>query len=208
MYRKIVKPTLDFLFALLLILLLWPLMGIVALITWIDLGLPLHNLLREREGKNKKTYIMYKFRTKALDSDGHTFSNTYTKVSRFIDKTRLNELPQLFNILFGQMSFVGPRPFIPGESDKFKDIIDPKRYMMRPGVTGLAQINGGRSISTKTKLKYDVEYYDNMSFWLDLKIVFITIGELLTFDVDKANKKRAEEINARKNSGHIDNIAK
>ena len=198
MYRKIVKPTLDFLFALLLILLLWPLMGIVALITWIDLGLPLHNLLREREGKNKKTYIMYKFRTKALDSDGHTFSNTYTKVSRFIDKTRLNELPQLFNILFGQMSFVGPRPFIPGESDKFKDIIDPKRYMMRPGVTGLAQINGGRSISTKTKLKYDVEYYDNMSFWLDLKIVLITIGELLTFDVDKANKKRAEEINARK----------
>lgn len=198
MYRKIVKPTLDFLFALLLILLLWPLMGIVALITWIDLGLPLHNLLREREGKNKKTYIMYKFRTKALDSDGHTFSNTYTKVSRFIDKTRLNELPQLFNILFGQMSFVGPRPFIPGESDKFKDIIDPKRYMMRPGVTGLAQINGGRSISTKTKLKYDVEYYDNMSFWLDLKIVFITIGELLTFDVDKANKKRAEEINTRK----------
>ena len=198
MYRKIVKPTLDFLFALLLILLLWPLMGIVALITWIDLGLPLHNLLREREGKNKKTYILYKFRTKALDSDGHTFSNTYTKVSRFIDKTRLNELPQLFNILFGQMSFVGPRPFIPGESDKFKDIIDPKRYMMRPGVTGLAQINGGRSISTKTKLKYDVEYYDNMSFWLDLKIIFITIGELLTFDVDKANKKRAEEINARK----------
>ena len=198
MYRKIVKPTLDFLFALLLILLLWPLMGIVALITWIDLGLPLHNLLREREGKNKKTYIMYKFRTKALDSDGHTFSNTYTKVSRFIDKTRLNELPQLFNILFGQMSFVGPRPFIPGESDKFKDIIDPKRYMMRPGVTGLAQINGGRSISTKTKLKYDVEYYDNMSFWLDLKIIFITIGELLTFDVDTANKKRAEEINARK----------
>lgn len=208
MYRKIVKPTLDFLFALLLILLLWPLMGIVALITWIDLGLPLHNLLREREGKNKKTYIMYKFRTKALDSDGHTFSNTYTKVSRFIDKTRLNELPQLFNILFGQMSFVGPRPFIPGESDKFKDIIDPKRYMMRPGVTGLAQINGGRSISTKTKLKYDVDYYDNMSFWLDLKIVFITIGELLTFDVDKANKKRAEEINAKKNSGHIDDIAK
>ena len=198
MYRKIVKPTLDFLFALLLILLLWPLIGIVALITWIDLGLPLHNLLREREGKNKKTYIMYKFRTKALDLDGHTFSNTYTKVSRFIDKTRLNELPQLFNILFGQMSFVGPRPFIPGESDKFKDIIDPKRYMMRPGVTGLAQINGGRSISTKTKLKYDVEYYDNMSFWLDLKIVLITIGELLTFDVDKANKKRAEEINARK----------
>lgn len=198
MYRKIVKPTLDFLFALLLILLLWPLMGIVALITWIDLGLPLHNLLREREGKDKKTYIMYKFRTKALDPDGNTFSNTYTKVSRFIDRTRLNELPQLFNILLGQMSFVGPRPFIPGESEQFADMIDKKRYMIRPGVTGLAQINGGRAISIKRKLEYDVEYYDNMSFWLDVKIIWITLGQLLTFDVDKANKKKADEINARK----------
>lgn len=198
MYRKIVKPTLDFVFSLFLIIILSPLMLIVAIVTFLDLGLPLHNLLREREGKNKKTYIMYKFRTKALDPDGHTFSNTYTKVSRFMDKTRLNELPQLFNILFGQMSFVGPRPFIPGESDKFANIINPKRYMMRPGVTGLAQINGGRAISTKRKLEYDVEYYDNMSFWLDLKIIFITIGELLTFDVDKANKKKADEINAKK----------
>ena len=198
MYRKIVKPTLDFLFALLLILLLWPLIGIVALITWIDLGLPLHNLLREREGKNKKTYIMYKFRTKALDPDGTTNSNTYTKVSRFIDKTRLNELPQLFNILFGQMSFVGPRPFIPGESEQFNDIMHEERYKMKPGVTGLAQINGGRAISIKRKLDYDVEYYNQMSFLLDLKIIVITLGQILTFDVDKANKKRADEINAKK----------
>ena len=70
--------------------------------------------------------------------------------------------------------------------------------MMRPGVTGLAQINGGRAISIKRKLEYDVEYYDNMSFWLDVKIIWITLGQLLTFDVDKANKKKAEEINARK----------
>lgn len=193
MYRKIGKPILDFVFSLLLIILLSPLMLLVAIVTFLDLGWPLHNLLREREGKNKKTYIMYKFRTKALDPDGTTRSNTYTKVSRFIDKTRLNELPQLFNILIGQMSFVGPRPFIPGESDKFKDMIDKKRYMMKPGVTGLAQINGGRGISTKEKLKYDVEYYDNMSFWLDLKIIIITIGRLITFDVDK--KKNDKENN-------------
>lgn len=190
MYRKIVKPVLDFLLSLILIVILSPLLLLITIVTWVDLGLPLHNLIREREGKNKKTYIMYKFRTKALDPDGTTSSNTYTKVSRFIDRTRLNELPQLFNILFGQMSFVGPRPFIPGESDKFKDIIDEKRYMMRPGITGLAQINGGRAITTKRKIEYDVEYYDNMSFWLDLKIVLITISQILTFDVDRTNKKR------------------
>lgn len=188
MYRKIVKPTLDFVLALLLIILLLPLMGIVAIVTFIDLGLPLHNLLREREGKDKKTYIMYKFRTKALDSDGTTRSNTYTKISRFMDKTRLNELPQLFNILFGQMSFVGPRPFIPGESEKFKDIMNPKRYMMKPGLTGLAQINGWRALTTKEKIKYDVEYYDNMSLALDVKIVFTTLRRILSFNVDKLNK--------------------
>ena len=198
MYRKIVKPTLDFIFSLLLIIVLSPIMLIVAIVTFIDLGLPLHNLLREREGKNKKTYIMYKFRTKALDPDGTTNSNTYTKVSRFIDKTRLNELPQLFNILFGQMSFVGPRPFIPGESEQFNDIMHEERYKMKPGVTGLAQINGGRAISIKRKLDYDVEYYNKMSFLLDLKIIVITLGQILTFDVDKANKKRADEINAKK----------
>ena len=197
MYRKIVKPTLDFIFSLLLIIVLSPIMLIVAIVTFIDLGLPLHNLLREREGKNKKTYIMYKFRTKALDPDGTTNSNTYTKVSRFIDKTRLNELPQLFNILFGQMSFVGPRPFIPGESEQFNDIMHEERYKMKPGVTGLAQINGGRAISIKRKLDYDVEYYNKMSFLLDLKIIVITLGQILTFDVDKANKKRADEINAK-----------
>ena len=198
MYRKIVKPTLDFIFSLLLIIVLSPIMLIVAIVTFIDLGLPLHNLLREREGKNKKTYIMYKFRTKALDPDGTTNSNTYTKVSRFIDKTRLNELPQLFNILFGQMSFVGPRPFIPGESEQFNDIMHEERYKMKPGVTGLAQINGGRAISIKRKLDYDVEYYNQMSILLDLKIIVITLGQILTFDVDKANKKRADEINAKK----------
>ena len=198
MYRKIVKPTLDFIFSLLLIIVLSPIMLIVAIVTFIDLGLPLHNLLREREGKNKKTYIMYKFRTKALDPDGTTNSNTYTKVSRFIDKTRLNELPQLFNILFGQMSFVGPRPFIPGESEQFNDIMHEERYKMKPGVTGLAQINGGRAISIKRKLDYDVEYYNQMSFLLDLQIIVSTLGQILTFDVDKANKKRADEINAKK----------
>ena len=97
MYRKIVKPTLDFVLALLLIILLLPLMGIVAIVTFIDLGLSLHNLLREREGKDKKTYIMYKFRTKALDSDGTTRSKKVPHIRKTEDKYQeefRNELMQ------------------------------------------------------------------------------------------------------------------
>ncbi len=193
MYRKFVKRILDIFLSFILIILLSPIMFIVMCITLIDLGLPLHNLLREREGMYKKTFIMYKFRTKVLDPDGTTKSSTYTKVSSFLDKTRLNELPQLFNVLLGQMSLVGPRPFIPGESDQFKGRISEKRYLVRPGITGLAQISGGREITNKKKFECDVEYYDNLSFLLDLKIVLITIGQVFCVDVDKIRKKKEKE---------------
>lgn len=186
MYRKIVKPILDFILSLFLIIVCSPLMLLVAIITFFNLGLPLHNLLREREGKNRKPYIMFKFRTKVLDPDGTTNSNTFTNVSRFIDRTRLNELPQLFNVLLGQMSLVGPRPFIPGESEQFKDILDEKRYLLKPGITGLAQVSGGRSITTKAKLQYDVEYYDNLNLWLDVKILFKTLIQVLKFNIDES----------------------
>lgn len=189
MYRKYIKRILDIIISLFLIILLLPLMFLVMIITFIDLGLPLHNLLREREGMNKKPYVMFKFRTKVLDPDGTTKSNTYTKVSGFLDKTRLNELPQLFNVLLGQMSIVGPRPFIPGESDQFKGRISEKRYLVKPGITGLAQISGGREITNKRKFQCDIEYYDNLSFWLDLKIVLITIGQIFSSNVDKIRSK-------------------
>lgn len=184
MYRNFVKPLLDFIISFILIIVFSPLMLIVLIITVIDLGFPIHNLIRKREGKNRKTFIMYKFRTKALDKDGTTNSNTYTKVSRFIDKTRLNELPQLFNVLRGQMSLVGPRPFIPYEADEFRDQINEKRYLVRPGLTGLAQVNGGRTISQTKKLEYDAIYYDNMSFMLDLTIILRTIVQTFSKGID------------------------
>ncbi len=180
MYRKFFKPLLDFVLSFILILLLWPLMFVVALITYIDLGAPIYNVLRKREGKNRKPYIMYKFRTKKL---GTEYNPKYTKVSKVIDKLRLNELPQLFNVLKGEMSIVGPRPFIPGENLP-EGKVSQKRYMMRPGITGLAQVSGGRSITHGEKLKYDEIYYDNMSFWLDLKIICKTLLELLEINID------------------------
>lgn len=180
MYRKYVKPTLDFVISLILILILWPIMLVVAIITFIDLGSPIFNLIRKREGKNRKTYIMYKFRTKRLNTEN---SHRYTRVSKWIDKLRLNELPQLFNVLKGDMSIVGPRPFIPGDNLP-EGKIDPKRYLVRPGITGLAQVSGGRDITHKEKLKYDVIYYDNMSFKTDLIIFLKTIIKLLDFNIE------------------------
>lgn len=188
MYKNFVKPLLDFFLSFILIIILFPIIILIMLITYIDLGNPIFNLIREREGKNKKTFIMYKFRTKILDKDGTTNSNRYTKISKIIDKYRLNELPQLFNVLRGDMSLVGPRPFIP-DDDLLPGTISQKRYKVRPGITGLAQVHGGRNIYHKEKLEYDIEYYDNLSFKLDLNILLITVKLLFKDMLDKKENK-------------------
>lgn len=169
MYRNFIKPLIDFIVALILIIILLPIMIMVLIITYLDLGKPIFNERRLREGKHKKTFVMYKFRTKLLGK------HEYTKISKKIDRCRFNELPQLFNVIKGDMALVGPRPFIPGD-DLPKDKISDKRYLVKPGITGLAQVNGGRNITHKDKLKYDIEYYDNMNFWLDFKIILKTFN--------------------------------
>ncbi|MBQ8234543.1 MAG: sugar transferase [Bacilli bacterium] len=178
MYKKYVKQVLDFIIALLLLLILSPIIVLVAIITYIDLGSPIFNERRTREGKNKKTFVMYKFRTKKMSYQDVENSNRYTKVSCIIDKYRLNELPQLINVLKGEMSLVGPRPFIPND-DLPNDEISEKRYLVKPGITGLAQVSGGRTLTHKQKLKYDEIYYDNLSFKLDLQIILKTITFIL-----------------------------
>ena len=114
--------------------------------------------------------IMYKIRTRVYDESG----SHYTKISKIIDKIGLNELPQLFNILKGEMSFIGPRPFICNE--KLSDgEISFKRYLVKPGVISLAQSMGGRRLSYKKTLECDEIYYDNFGFIQDLKIFFKSI---------------------------------
>ena len=184
MYRNFIKPILDFVISLSLLLILWPIIVITAMVTYINLGTPIYNRLRKREGKNRKTFTMYKIRTKIYPSEENGYTEGYTKTSKFIDRLRLNELPQLINVLKGDMSLVGPRPFIPGEVLPEGDI-DPKRYKMKPGLTGLAQVNGGRAITHKEKLKYDTIYYDNMSLWMDIKIIVKTLYLLIVNDVDE-----------------------
>ena len=183
MYRNYIKPMLDFVISLILLIILFPVLIITIIITVIDLGFPIYNRLRKREGKGKKVFVMYKIRTKTMPTKANDYKEEYTKTSRVIDRLRLNEIPQLINVIKGDMSLVGPRPFIPGEKLPEGKISD-KRYKVKPGITGLAQVHGGRAITHKNKLKYDEIYYDNMSFSTDLRIILKTIYELIFHKLD------------------------
>lgn len=184
MYKDIVKPIIDFVVALILFIVLFPITILTVIITIIDLGFPIHNRLQKREGKGRKVFTMYKIRTKTMPTKANGYKEEYTRISRIIDRLRLNEIPQLLNVLKGEMSLVGPRPFIPGEELPDGKISE-KRYKLKPGMTGLAQVHGGRNITHINKLKYDEIYYDNISFKMDLKIVLKTIYRLIFDRVDK-----------------------
>ena len=184
MYKNYIKPLLDFVIASILFILLFPVMIITMIITIVDLGFPVYNRLRKREGKNKKTFVMYKIRTKTNPTKSNGYKEEYTKISRIIDRFRLNEIPQLINVIKGDMSLVGPRPFIPDE-ELPEGKISEKRYKVRPGITGLAQVNGGRAITHKAKLRYDEIYYDNLSFKNDMKIIIKTIYGVIFHKIDE-----------------------
>ena len=186
MYKSYIKPVLDFVISLVLLIILLPILLITVIITITDLGFPIHNRLQKREGKNKKVFVMYKIRTKTMPTPSNGYKEEYTKISKIIDRFRLNEIPQLINILKGDMSLVGPRPFIPGEELPEGKISD-KRYKVRPGITGLAQVHGGRAITHKEKLRYDEIYYDNISFKMDVRIILKTIYGLIFHKIDSKN---------------------
>jgi len=168
-----VKRLLDIVLSLILIVITLPLMLITTMLLIVTLGFPIFNQKRYREGLYKKEYLMYKFRTKKLDSDDLSRRERYTNLSYVIDKLKLNELPQLFNVLLGDMSFVGPRPFIPNE-DLPEGKISDKRYYVRPGLASLAFVTKDGMTTHKQKLLYDVKYYDNFGFIQDLIILIKT----------------------------------
>lgn len=138
---------------------------------------------QERLGLNGKKFTLYKFRTMKTDAEkdgaqwAHENDERCTRMGRFLRSTRLDELMQLFNILKGDMSIVGPRPEREVFYDKFRQYIDgfDQRLCVVPGLTGLAQINGGYSLKPEEKIAYDLEYIEKRSFWLDIKIIFSTV---------------------------------
>lgn len=165
---KYIKRILDIILAIIFIILSSPIIILVLLITYLNIGRPLIDIRIPREGKNKIPFYMYKIRTRVYDIHGNS---TYTKISKFIDKTGFNELVQLFNILKGEMSLIGPRAFICNELLPDGQI-DPKRYLVKPGLFSLAQSRGGRRLSYEETLKCDAEYYDNFGLIQDIKIFF------------------------------------
>jgi undecaprenyl phosphate N,N'-diacetylbacillosamine 1-phosphate transferase len=170
------KLLFDKTLALVLIIIFSPIYIIVSLLILIKMGSPI--LFRQqRPGKDEKIFGIYKFRTMTneVDENGNLLPDEQRLVGigKFIRSTSLDELPQLFNVLKGEMSFVGPRPLLIEYLDLYNDE-QKRRHDVLPGITGWAQVNGRNAISWEQKFEYDVWYVDNQSFWLDMKILWMT----------------------------------
>lgn len=180
-YRKYIKRLLDFTMALLAIVILSPLFLILALLVKIKLQSPVI-FKQQRVGLNEKIFTLYKFRTmveKTDDSGNLLPDNLRTPpFGATLRKLSLDELPELFNILKGDMSFVGPRPLIVEYLPYYTDE-ERLRHAVRPGLTGLAQINGRSFLGWEDRFELDNQYVKQHSFWLDLKVLFKTFGQVL-----------------------------
>lgn len=179
-YRRFIKRPLDFILSLIAIIVLSPIFLVVAILVKIKLGSPII-FKQERPGLNERIFTMYKFRTMtdARDENGDLLPDSVrlTKFGRFLRSTSLDELPELFNILKGDMSIVGPRPLLVQYLPLYNEH-QRRRHEVRPGLTGLAQISGRNAISWEQKFDLDVQYVKNVSFIRDLKIIFITIKKV------------------------------
>ncbi|MFA5702713.1 MAG: sugar transferase [Advenella sp.] len=178
------KRFLDIFFSIIVLILLSPIILIVVVGISKKLGSPV--LFRQpRPGRNGKSFTMVKFRTMrdAVDNDGNPLpdSERMTPFGNFLRSTSLDELPELWNVLKGDMSLVGPRPLLMEYLPLYNQE-QSRRHEVRPGVTGWAQINGRNAISWEDKFKLDVWYVDKQSFWLDLKILFLTVKKVLVRD--------------------------
>lgn len=177
MYKKYFKRPIDIFCALAAILVFSWLYIIIAVLVRIKLGTPII-FKQARPGKNGTIFTLYKFRTMTdeRDENGELLSDDIrlTGFGKLLRKTSLDELPEAFNILFGHMSVVGPRPLLVQYLDRYNDR-QKRRHEVRPGLSGLAQISGRNALSWEEKFDLDVEYVDNITFWGDLKIVFLTV---------------------------------
>lgn len=181
MYKHFFKRLIDFLIVLNVLLIIWPILLII--IIWLHSANKGAGVFftQERPGKGGKIFKVIKFKTMTdeRDADGNLLpdADRLTNVGRFVRSTSIDELPQLINVLKGDMALIGPRPllvqYLPLYSKE-----QARRHDVRPGITGWAQVNGRNAISWTKKFELDVWYVDHCSFWLDVKIIFLTIKKV------------------------------
>lgn len=199
MYRNFFKRTLDFCISLVALICLSPILLVVAIwLYFANKGAGVF-FFQERPGKDEKIFRVIKFKTMTdeCDADGKLLPDEHrlTKVGKLVRSTSIDELPQLINVLKGDMALIGPRPlrtyYLPLYSEQQRH-----RHDVRPGITGWAQVNGRNNISWTKKFELDVWYVGNLSFWLDIKIVFMTIKNVLRReDISKEGMATTEAFN-------------
>lgn len=180
-YENVVKPGFDFLFALVALVLLSPIFLMILLtLTIANSGHPF--FIQERPGKNGKIFRIIKFKTMTnkKDAEGKLLPDyrRLTLIGKAVRKTSLDEIPQLINVLKGDMSLVGPRPLLPEYLPLYNDF-QKQRHLVKPGITGWAQVNGRNALSWDEKFRYDVEYVSRISLQLDLRIIFTTLEKIV-----------------------------
>ncbi len=197
MYKKWVKRCLDFLLSLCAIILLSPLLLVLTILVRVKLGSPVI-FHQERPGKDEKIFTLCKFRTMTDERDekGELLPDAVrlTKFGKFLRGTSLDELPELFNILKGDMSIIGPRPllvsYLPYYSKREK-----LRHSVRPGLTGLAQVSGRNFIDWDRRMDKDIEYVEHLSFAMDMKVIWLTVKTVLGHADEVAEDTNAVEGN-------------
>ncbi len=183
-YRRFIKSPIDFMLSLIAIIVLSPVFLIVAILVRTKLGSPVL-FKQKRPGLNEEVFMMYKFRTMSdeKDENGHLLPDSVrlTKFGKLLRSTSLDELPELLNILKGDMSIVGPRPQLVRDM-MFMNQKQRERHTVLPGLTGWAQVNGRNCVTWEEKLSFDIEYLSNITFLGDWKIIFMTVAKVFKRD--------------------------
>jgi lipopolysaccharide/colanic/teichoic acid biosynthesis glycosyltransferase len=175
--QKLIKSLADTVLSAVALFIFSPVMLLIAIAIYTRMGSPIV-FTQLRPGKDGRIFTFYKFRTMTdeRDADGNLLPDAQrlTSLGRFLRQTSLDELPQLWNVLKGDMSFVGPRPLLVSYLDRYSPE-QARRHEVKPGITGWAQVNGRNTLSWEEKFKFDVWYVDHWNLWLDLKILFLTL---------------------------------
>ena len=179
MYKLFFKRIIDIFLSVIFILLFWWLYIIIVILVRRKLGSPVI-FRQKRPGLNEKIFTMYKFRTMTdeKDKEGNLLSDRLTKFGKFLRSTSLDEIPELWNVIKGEMSLVGPRPLLVSYLAKYNEY-EKRRHEVRPGITGFAQVNGRNNTTWEDRFKNDIYYVENISFLLDIKIIIKTFLKVI-----------------------------